>query len=310
LSPEWDWNDVPEPGKQAVTLADGKIVGIPSFVDTTAMAYRKDLLEAKGIQPPQSLEELEAAIKAMHDPAKNIYGWCVRGLKNANMAQFPTIFFNHGGKYIENGKAALDSPAGQAAWDWYARMDRDYAPPGTINFNWSESTAAFMQGQVVFMQDAINFLNQFEDETKSQVKGKVGYAVVPKGPGGLTPPTFTPGFAISSKTKKAGPSFLFLQWATGQTIGVTSQLAGVGVARLSTWDDPKVKANQKMPQGWVDAFIQGNKTGVPGLPEIAAVTEYRDTIGSLLQAAIGGDSTKDTVKKANEAFQAILDKEK
>ena len=29
LSPEWDWNDVPEPGKKEVTLADGKIVGHP-----------------------------------------------------------------------------------------------------------------------------------------------------------------------------------------------------------------------------------------------------------------------------------------
>ena len=45
-------------------------------------------------------------------------------------------------------------------------------------------------------------------------------------------------------------------------------------------------------------------------PEIAAVTEYRDTVGALFQAAIEGGSVKDTIKKANEAFQAILDKEK
>jgi multiple sugar transport system substrate-binding protein len=82
------------------------------------------------------------------------------------------------------------------------------------------------------------------------------------------------------------------------------------VARLSTWEDAQVKAAQKMPQDWVDAFVQGNKIGAPGLPEIAAVTEYRDTVGALFQGAIEGGNAKDIIKKANEAFQAILDKEK
>jgi multiple sugar transport system substrate-binding protein len=309
LSPEFDWSDVPEPGKQAVTLSDGKIVGIPSFVDVSIMAYRKDLLEQKGVKLPQDHDELEAAIKALHNPP-NVYGWCARGLKNANMTQWPCQFLNFGGKYIENGKAMLNTPAGEQSVDWYTRMDREYAPPGVVNFNWYEVTAAFLQGQVAFMEDGINFFTQFEDESKSKVKGKVGYALVPKGPGGQIPPTYTPGFAVSAKTKKAEPAFLFAQWATGKTMGIKSQLAGVGVARLSTWDDPAVKAGQKMPQDWVDSFIQGNKIGAPGLPEIAAVTQYRDEVGALFQQAIEGGSVKQIVEQANTVFQGILDKEK
>ncbi|HZO25280.1 MAG TPA: sugar ABC transporter substrate-binding protein, partial [Chloroflexota bacterium] len=310
LSPEWDWNDVPEPGKKEVTLADGKIVGIPSFVDVSIMAYRKDLLEAKGMKPPADHDELEAAIKALHNPSGGVYGWCARGLKNANMTQWPCQFLNWGGTYIKDGKANLDTPAGEGSLDWYTRMNREYGPPGVVNYNWSEVTAAFLQGQVAFMEDGINFLSQYEDETKSKVKGKVGYMLVPKGPGGQIPPTYTPGFAVSAKSKKPEPSFLFAQWATGKTMGIKSQIAGVGVARLSTWDDPAVKAAQKMPKDWVDSFIQGNKIGSPGLPSIGAVTEYRDTVGALFQGAIESGDVKGTIKKANEAFQAILDKEK
>jgi multiple sugar transport system substrate-binding protein len=310
LSPEWDWNDVPEPGEKAITLADGSILGIPSFVDVSIMAYRKDLLEAKGIKLPTDHTELEAAIKALHNPSANMYGWCARGLKNANMTQWPCQFLNFGGKYFENGKAMLDTPAGEQALDWYARMNREFGVPGVVNFNWSEVTAAFLQGQVAFMEDGINFFTQYEDETKSKVKGKVGYALVPKGPGGLFPPTYTSGLAVSSKSKKPGPAFLFAQWANGKTMGVEAQLAGVGVARLSSWEDPKVKASPKMPKDWIDSFIEGNKIGVPGLPEIAAVTEYRDTVGALFQGAIEGGDAKVIIKQANEAFQAILDKEK
>jgi multiple sugar transport system substrate-binding protein len=308
ISPEFEWNDFAAPGRDAATLSDGKIIGLPVFVDVSVMAYRKDLLEQKGLKIPQDHTELEAAVKALHNPPQ-VYGWCARGLKNANMTQWPCQFLNFGGKYFEGKKALFDTPATEQSVEWYTRMDREYAPPGVVNFNWYEVTAAFMQGQVGFMEDGINFFTQFEDESKSTVKGKVGYTLVPKGPAGQIPPTYTPAMSLSSKTKKQGPAFLFAQWATGKTMGINAQLAGVGVARLSTWDDPQVKAKQSMPQDWVGAFVEGNKIGKPGLPEIAAVTQYRDEVGALIQQQIEGGDVKQTVKKMQDTFQAILDKE-
>ncbi|MGI9149660.1 MAG: extracellular solute-binding protein [Chloroflexota bacterium] len=309
ISPELDLKDTVGAAIAAITATDGKILALPNFTDVSIMAYRKDLLDAKGIQPPQDHTQLEAAIKAVHNPPQ-VYGWCARGLKNANMTQWPCQFFNFGGEYFKDGKAAINSPGGEQSVDWYTRMAHDYAPPGVVNFNWYEVTAAFMQGQVAFLEDGINFFTQFEDASKSTVKGKVGYMLVPKGPGGQVPPTYTSGVAVSAKTKKSGPAFLFAQWLTGKTLGIQEQLGGVGVARLSTWDDPKVKEGGSMPKEWVDTYLQGMKIGKPGLPEIAAVTQYRDDVGALLQQAIeGGSSSKDVVQKMNTAFQAILDKD-
>jgi multiple sugar transport system substrate-binding protein len=309
VSPELDLTDTVDAAKAAFTLPDGQIIALPVFTDVSIMAYRKDLLDAKGIKPPTDHTELEAAIKAVHNPPQ-VYGWCARGLKNANMTQFPCQFFNFGGKYLDaSGKATLNGPGGAEALDWYTRMDREYAPPGVVNFNWYEVTAAFMQGQVAFMEDGINFFVQFEDETKSKVKGQVGYMLVPKGPGGLIPPTYTTAIAVSAKTKKPGPAFLLAQYLTGKTMGIREQIAGVGVARLSTWDDPKVKEGQKMPKAWIDTFIAGMKSGKPGLPEIAQVTQYRDEVGALVQKTIEGGNPKDVINEMNTTFQAILDKE-
>lgn len=310
VSPELNWDDMAQPAKEACTLRDGTIIALPFMTDVSIMAYRKDLFEQKGIKPPQDHQELEAAIKALHNPPTT-YGWVVRGLKNANMTQWPCQFFNFGGKYTDDTgkKATIDGPGGEESVDFYTRMNREYGPPGVVNFNWYETTAAFMQGQVAIMEDGINFFTQYEDESKSKVKGKVGYMLVPKGPGGQFPPTYTSAIAISSKTKKVGPAFLLAQWLTGKTMGIKAQLAGVGVARLQTWDDPQVKAAQKMPADWIEAFKQGLQKGKPGLPEIAAVTEYRDNVGALLQQAIETGDVKNTVKQMNAAFQAILDKE-
>jgi hypothetical protein len=71
-----------------------------------------------------------------------------------------------------------------------------------------------------------------------------------------------------------------------------------------------VKAKRLMPNDWVEAHLDGIKLGQPGLPEIAAVTEYRDNVGALVQGAIEGGNVKEIAGKMNAAFQAILDKEK
>jgi len=97
--------------------------------------------------------------------------------------------------------------AGEGAPDWYARMDREFAPPGVVNYNWSEVTAAFLQGQVAFMEDGINFLSQYEDETKSKVKGKVGYMLVPKAPAARSrPPTRRASPSARSPRSRLRPS--------------------------------------------------------------------------------------------------------
>ena len=310
LSPEFDWDDTVDSAKAAATTTDGKIIALPTMTDVSIMAYRKDLFDAKGLTPPTSLDEVEQAVKALHNPSGNVYGWASRGLKNANMTQWPIQFFNFGGQYFDkDGKSALNSDASAQSVDWYARMAREYAPPGVVNFNWYEVTAAFMQGQVAIMQDGINFFSQYEDETKSQVKGKTAYMLVPQGPAGQFPPTYTSAMAVSGKTKKPGPAFLLAQYMTGKEQGVRAMVAGVGVARLSPWEDPKVKESVKMPKDWVDSFQEGMKVGKPGLPEIAAVTEYRDEVGAHLQSAIEGGDAKQISMQMHQAFQAILDKE-
>ena len=88
-----------------------------------------------------------------------------------------------------------------AALDLYARLLRQYAPPGVVNFNWYECSASFMQGQVAIYMDGVNFASQFEDAAKSKIVGKVGYAMLPSGPGGHFSPIYITGMAVSSQSR-------------------------------------------------------------------------------------------------------------
>ena len=96
--------------------------------------------------------------------------------------------------------------------------------------------------------NVVNVPVQHVQTIDTGASGKVGYMLVPKGPGGQIPPTYTSAVAVSARSKNPGAAFLFAQWLTGKTVGIKQQLGGVGVARLSTWDDPKVKENAAMPK--------------------------------------------------------------
>ena len=192
--------------------------------------------------------------------------------------------------------------------DYYAGMLKRFAPPGVVNFNWYECSSAFMQSQVAMYFDGVNFAGQFEDKEKSRVAGKVGYTVLPAGPGGHFSPVFGNAVAVSAQSKNPGPAYFFAQWATSKQSAIKEQLDGNGSVRASVWNDPEVKAKAKMPPEWSQAYQDSMKIGRLGLPEIVGVTEYRDIIGVAIQKAIEGAKSADVLAQAQKEFQEVLDK--
>jgi multiple sugar transport system substrate-binding protein len=306
-APDFDWNDFTKGSHQDVTQPDKTISAIPTFVDPFTLFYRKDLFQQKGIPVPKTMAELEEAAKKLHDPPR-MYGFVARGLKNANATPWAWVIYSFGGEYLKDGKSALSGPAWVKAMDWYAGMLRRFAPPGVVNFNWSECSSAFMQEQAAIYYDGVNFANQFEDPSKSKIAGKVGYAVLPAGPVAHVAPTFTNALAVSAQSRNKEAAYFFVQWATNRQNFKRELLSGVGVARMSTWDDPEVQAKPKMPRDWYSAYLGCLKIGRAGLPEIMDVTQYRDIIGVAIQKAIEGAKSADVIAQADKEFQALLDK--
>jgi multiple sugar transport system substrate-binding protein len=99
---------------------------------------------------------------------------------------------------------------------------------------------------------------------------------------------------------------MFAQWATNKQNAVRELIGGVGVGRTGAWDNPDVKAKPKMPADWYQAYQASLKIGRQGLPEIVAVTEYRDIIGVAIQKAIEGAAAAQVLAEAQKDFQDLL----
>jgi multiple sugar transport system substrate-binding protein len=305
---DFDWNDFTEASRTTATQPDGTISAIPAFMDALILFYRKDLFDAKGLKPPRTLEEMDQQAKTFHAPPQ-MYGIVYRGLKNANASTWDGLLFNFGGEFLtKDGRANLTSREAIATTEYYAQQLRNYGPPGVVQFNWYECSSAFSQGQIAMYYDGVNFANIMEDPAKAKTAGKVGYGLLPKGPGGQFAATFMPGMAISRLSKNKEAAWYFVQWATSKKNYVRELVAGVGVPRLSAWTDPEVKAKPKYPQGWYDAYLAALKIGRPGLPEIVGVTEYRDIIGVAIEKAIEGADVRTVLAQAQKEFQELLDK--
>ena len=92
---------------------DGKQVAFPFAGYANVLAYRNDLYEAAGLEPPKTMEELVADAMKLTDPSKPIYGFVANGQKGPAVAQdWMQYNAQMGGSILgADGKPALNSDA-------------------------------------------------------------------------------------------------------------------------------------------------------------------------------------------------------
>ena len=133
-------------------------------------------------------------------------GFVSRGLKNANIPVWTSWLLGQGLETIDptTGKLNTDGPEAIWAAELYRKLNKDYAPPGTIGFNWNECQTTFAQGRAAMWLDGIGFATPLEDPTKSKIVGKVGYGVTPKGPKAHHSAIFADGMGIAQVVQEEG----------------------------------------------------------------------------------------------------------
>ena len=214
---EYDYSDF-LPGRRSVASYKDVAYFAPLYGGGDFLYYRKDLLDKAHIAVPQTLEELQAAIKKLHNPPA-VYGWVARGQRGSgmNVWRWSPFFTAMGGEWVgKDGKAGFNSAAGVKATQTYMELLK-YTPPGTATYDWSNAIEAFRAGKVAFMIESTPFADWMEDPTKSSVVDKVGYA---RPPAPLSAAGFGHGFAIAAYgskdecTRQAAGKFI--AWASSK----------------------------------------------------------------------------------------------
>jgi multiple sugar transport system substrate-binding protein len=311
-SPDYDFKDFGGPGLHAATAEDGTLHTIPLNQDLFILFYNKAMLAEKGVAVPTTYDEMMAAAAKLTDKAKGVAGFVGRGVKNANVVLYDTFLLGWDQETISaDGKTLLmDTPTSIAVGEYYSKLLRDYGPPGVVGFNWNECQTTFTQGRAAMWIDGVGFSAPIVDKTKSKVADVAGFAVVPRGPKAHNTATFVDGIGIARGSKNKGAAWLYVQWASNKAMCAEYLRTGSGTpARASVYADESIQKGALFPKEWFDTVKASLAIARSGLPEIVAVTEFRDTFGIAMTNMIGNNDVAGELKKATEAFKPVLAKE-
>ena len=311
-NPDFDLADFSKPAMAVATGEDGKINVLPLNQDLFILFYNKELLASKGFNaPPATYDEMMSMAHALTDPAKQVYGFVGRGVKNANVVLYDNILLGWDQETVdaEGKKLLTDTPAAVEAGQWYQKIMKECGPPGNIGFNWNECQTTFMQGRAAMWWDGIGFSAPLLDKSKSKVVEKVGFAPVPAGPKARHSATFIDGMGIPTTARNKKAAWMWLQWITGKEMQGEQLRIGAGTpGRLSVYERADIQANSAFPKEWFETTMASLKMARSGLPVIVPVTEFRDTIGVGLTNIVSGADVPTELKKATATFQPVLDK--
>ena len=195
------------------------------------------MFDAKNIAYPKTFAEMLDAAARLNDPAKGVSGFVGRGLKNANVPVWTSFLLGYGGGFVDgSGKLMTETAEAIDAAKMYQTLMSKFGPQGVAGYNWNESQSLFVQGKAAMWLDGIGFAAPLEDPTKSRIVGKVGYGVMPAGPKQQVSALFGDGQGISSFSKKKGPAWFYLQWASNKANQTRIlQTASGAPVRNSAW---------------------------------------------------------------------------
>jgi len=131
---------------------DGKHYSIPLYSHAQVMWYRKDLLQAAGLEVPKTWIELFEAAKKLNNPPQ-VYGLSVpMGLGDMMATRFLNFYVRSAGETLitKDGKANLTSKAAIDGINYWVNMYKTVSPKGSVNFKVLDQATLYYQGKTAF----------------------------------------------------------------------------------------------------------------------------------------------------------------
>ena len=305
-----------ELGKQ-----DGKSYAVPAYLETTLLYYRKDLFAAKGLQPPDTIDDVAAAAAALNDPAHGVYGWNSVGQKGAdqNVYRFMTFAGAFGATIFKDFPKDLtpvvNSPQMVQALTAYAGLLHKYGPPGVANWGWDEAgTFAAKGGSAMYLDTYDEAQSPLDDPSVSKTAGTWGCALTPgvKQPDGSVkrwPSMFSWMLGVNAKSQQQQAAWLFVQWATSYEVQHKKAETVYYGNRTSIFEDPALAtASKAICNGeWLQATLGNMKVASPDFrPRFPGWLEVGDRLSLAIQSAIVGGDPQSELNKAEDDITRIL----
>lgn len=221
LPASYDIDDI-LPAIRGGLSVDGELYAAPFYGESSMVMYRKDLVEAAGLEMPEAptWEFIAKAARAMTDKDNEIYGACFRGKAGwgENMAFLGAMSNSFGARWFDmDWNPQFDSEEWANTLNFYVDLLNDAGPPGVSGNGFNENLALFQTGHCGMWIDATVAASFVSNPDDSMVADKVGYALAPdNGLGKRANWLWAWSLAIPAGTQKEASAKAFVEWATSK----------------------------------------------------------------------------------------------
>jgi multiple sugar transport system substrate-binding protein len=293
--------DAFEPSVLEAMKIDGKLMGLPYFLDPRALYYRTDLFEAAGLQPPAYWEDVRAAAKALNT-APDVYGI---GIETGDCYEYAFIGAGGTSRYGEDGKSLLNSEIGvkaaQFLIDLVVTDDVAQPGPGTANRD-SDLQPLFLAGKLAMLETGSWFPTIIAENAPDL---PYGIAKIPMADASIPyHNAFWPDVVCmfkQSEHKEAAAKFLEYQFSKENRIAFSLQ-RGVIPERTDVAQDPAFAENAT-----VQFFVEELKVAVNvyAAPYIHEDQAFNIRSAELAKAFLGEQTAQEAMDNAANQINEI-----
>ncbi|MFB9277580.1 ABC transporter substrate-binding protein [Cohnella cellulosilytica] len=283
----------------SILTSDGKLYGLPTFIQLPIMVYNKDMLDAEGLKAPSTWEETLAVAKHFRDKGTGIALPAKQG--QAAVDIFTSLVRSNDGDYFDsNGKLALVQPAvaeAAAFWQELAAVSMN----GSANWHFDEVNKAVQSGQAPIGITISGLAGSLEDAEASNVAGKIGYAPLPyaKKPYGTLSVW---NWCVTADSKHPEEAYRLAAWLTSKsTEKALSQKNGQIAARQSLFNDADLVKQFPFFPAVGESLAQADTQ--PLDPNAPKLMEKLQTALSAL--AVGSSEPQRILEQAQQDLQAV-----
>jgi sorbitol/mannitol transport system substrate-binding protein len=325
LGADYDVDDL-LPAIRGGLSMDGKLFAAPFYGESSMVMYRKDLMEAAGMEMPgaPTWDDIKAAAAAMTDKDNEVYGICLRGKAGwgENMAFLGAMANSYGARWFdEEWNPQFDTPEWKATLTDYLDLMNNYGPPGASGNGFNENLALFQTGKCGMWIDATVAASFVTNPKDSAVADKVGFALAAdKGLGKRGNWLWAWNLAIPAGSEKTDAAKKFVAWATSKDylalVAANEGWANVPPGtRTSLYENPEYQAAAPFAKMTLDSINSADPQNPTVKPvpyvgvQFVAIPEFQGigtSVGQQFSAALAGSITAD---EALEKAQALTMRE-
>lgn len=325
LGADYDVDDL-LPAIRGGLSVDGKLFAAPFYGESSMVMYRKDLMEAAGMEMPgaPTWDDIKAAAAAMTDKDNEVYGICLRGKAGwgENMAFLGAMANSYGARWFdEEWNPQFDTPEWKATLTDYLDLMNNYGPPGASGNGFNENLALFQTGKCGMWIDATVAASFVTNPKDSAVADKVGFALAAdKGLGKRGNWLWAWNLAIPAGSEKTDAAKKFVAWATSKEylalVAANEGWANVPPGtRTSLYENPEYLAAAPFAKMTLDSINSADPQNPTVKPvpyvgvQFVAIPEFQGigtSVGQQFSAALAGSIT---AEEALEKAQALTMRE-